>query len=148
MAERAPLVRGSRFGAMIIAWLFAAGVVIQIFLAGLALFDTAERWGNHTSVGYLIGILLLPLLVLALIGKVGRQLIGMTVLLVVLYVVQTALPNLDAGYVAALHPLVAFVLLGMSGQLGARIHSLAAPPPRPAEPSVEGVVDGAPLPQE
>ena len=69
MATQTPLMRWSRFGAMAFAWLFAAGVAIQIFLAGLALFDTAERWSDHESFGYMIGILLLPLIVLVLLGR-------------------------------------------------------------------------------
>lgn len=128
MATQTPLQRWSRFGAMAFAWLFAAGVVIQIFLAGLSLFDTAERWQDHTDFGYMIGILLLPLVVLAVLGRSGRQVIGMTVVLVVLYFVQTTLPNVDASWIAALHPLVAFALLGMSGQLGARLRGLAMAP--------------------
>jgi cell division protein FtsW (lipid II flippase) len=130
MANQTTLQRWSRVGAMAFAWLFAAGVAIQIFLAGLALFDTAERWADHRDFGYMIGILLLPLVVLVLLGRTGRQIIGMTVVLVVLYFAQTALPNIDAGWVAALHPLVAFALLGMSEQLGARLRNLAMAPDR------------------
>src|SRR5690606_32615803 len=112
MAEHSPLVRWSRIGAMAFAWLFTAGVALQVFLAGLALFDTAERWQNHTDVGYMIGIFPLVLLVLVLLGRLPREIIGMTVVLVLLYIVQTILPTLDAGYIAALHPIVAFVLMG------------------------------------
>ena len=134
MAEHSPLVRWSRIGAMAFAWLFTAGVALQVFLAGLALFDTAERWQNHTDVGYMIGIFPLVLLVLVLLGRLPREIIGMTVVLVLLYIVQTILPTLDAGYIAALHPIVAFVLMGMSGQLGARIRPFAAGTPSSAVP--------------
>ena len=138
MAEQTPRERWSRLGAMAFAWLFTAGVVIQIFLAGLALFDTAERWQDHMDFGHTIGILLLPLLVLVLLARAGRQTIGMTVVLVVLYFVQTSLPNVDPGWIAALHPLVAFALLGLSGQLGARLRGLAMAPGR-AEPGDDRV---------
>ncbi len=140
MATQTPLMRWSRFGAMAFAWLFAAGVAIQIFLAGLALFDTAERWSDHESFGYMIGILLLPLIVLVLLGRPGRRAIGMTVVLIVLYVIQTALPNIDAGWIAALHPIVAFALLGNASQLGAHLRGLATSPER--APSHEGGVPG------
>jgi hypothetical protein len=115
---------------MAFAWFFAAGVVIQIFLAGLALFDTAERWSDHSSFGMMIGIFLLPLLVLVLLGRAGRQIVGMTVVLLVLFMAQVSLPTVDAGWVAAFHPLVAFALLGISSQLGARLRSLAMAPDR------------------
>jgi hypothetical protein len=49
----------------------------------------------------------------------------MTVVMVILYIVQIMLPSFDTGWIAALHPLVAFALLGMSGQLGARLRSMA-----------------------
>jgi hypothetical protein len=137
MEEQTPLVRWSRLGAMALAWLFTAGVAIQIFLAGLALFDTAERWDDHSSFGMMIGILVLPLLVLVPLGRAGRQLIGMTVVMVVLYILQINLPNIDASYVAALHPLVAFALLGMSGQLGSRLRDLALSDRQAAAPHPE-----------
>jgi hypothetical protein len=113
---------------MIFAWLFTAGIVIQVFLAGLALFDTAARWDDHESFGMMIGILPLLTLVFVLLGRTGRQITGMTAVMVILYLVQISLPEIDAGWIAALHPLVAFALLGMSGQLGARIRALVAAP--------------------
>jgi hypothetical protein len=39
--------------------------------------------------------------------------------------VQITLPALDPSYIAAVHPLVGFALLGMPVQLGLRIRSLA-----------------------
>lgn len=108
------------------AWLFAAGVVVRIFLTGLALFDSALRWQDHMGFGYMIGVPLLLLLLLALIGRMPRPIIGMTVVLLVLYIVQITRPNLEAGCIAAGHPLVGFALPGMPVQLGFRIRSLAA----------------------
>lgn len=55
-----------------------------------------------------------------------RPIIGMTVVLVVLYIVQITLPTLDASYIAAVHPLVGFALLGLPLPLGFRIRSLTA----------------------
>lgn len=127
MVTQSPFVHWSRLGAMAFTWLFTAGIVVQVSLAGLALFDTAERWQDHSDFGRLIGVLPLLALALVLIGRLPRQVIGMTVVMVILYVVQINLPNLDADYIAALHPLVAFALLGMSGQLGVRIRATTAP---------------------
>lgn len=110
---------------MILAWLFAAGVVTQVFLAGLALFDTALRWQDHRDFGMMIGIVLLPLVLLVLAGRLPRQVIGMTVVLMIVYGVQIALPGIDAPYIAAIHPLVGFTLLGLPVQLGARIREVA-----------------------
>jgi hypothetical protein len=143
MTEQSSLVRWSRYGAMIFTWLFTAGVVIQIFLAGLALFDTAERWSDHESFGMMIGIPLLIALVLVLLGRMPRQIIGMTVVLVILFIVQINLPNIDASWIAALHPLVAFALLGMSGQLGERIRAIAMAGLTRAAPHGQDVIEDA-----
>ena len=103
-----------------LAWLFAAGVVVQILLAGLALFDNAGRWTDHKSFGMMIGILPILLFIVAVIGRLPRAVIGMSAILLVLYVIQISLPGVG-GYVAALHPLVAFAVLGLPVQLGFRL---------------------------
>lgn len=103
-----------------LAWLFAAGVVVQIFLAGLALFDNASRWANHKSFGMMIGILPILLLIVVVVGRLPRPIIGASAILLVLYIVQISLPG-AGGYVAALHPLVAFAVLGLPAQIGFRL---------------------------
>ena len=113
-----PFTTGVRYVMVAVAWLFAVGVVVQIFLAGLGLFESAEFWVDHVDIGYAIGPLAYLLPILALIGRVGVPRFGHAMVVAVLYVVQTILPNLDFGYVAALHPLNAFLLLGASTSLG------------------------------
>ena len=113
-----------RYALVAVAWLFAAGVVVQIFLAGLGLFESAEFWVDHTDIGYAIGPLAYLLPILALLGRVGLPRGGHAVVVTILYVVQTILPNLDAGYIAALHPLNAIFLLGGSFSLGMSILGL------------------------
>jgi hypothetical protein len=103
-----------------LAWLFAAAVVVQIFLAGLALFDNASRWANHKSFGMMIGPLVLLLVVTVLIGRLPRRIVGMSLVLLVLYLIQISLPSVG-GYTAALHPLVAFAVLGLPVQIGFRL---------------------------
>jgi hypothetical protein len=58
--------------------------------------------------------------VLALAGRLGRRLIGLSMLLVVLTTVQMLLPSLRGGapWIAALHPVNALVLMGMSAAIG------------------------------
>jgi uncharacterized protein DUF6220 len=98
------------------AWLFAAAVVLQGYLAGQAL---AQLGGNgdfsmHRDVGYtVLGILALVIIVTALVGRMPRRHVGWSAALVILYVVQTSLPFLrtDSPAIAALHPANAMVLL-------------------------------------
>jgi hypothetical protein len=97
------------------AWLFAGGVLVQGYLAGAALAQLGGSgdFSTHLAVGYTIGILALAVLVLALAGRFPRGQVGWSVLLVLLYIVQTSLPFLrsDSPAIAALHPANAMVLL-------------------------------------
>lgn len=68
------------------------GLLIQFYLAGMALFGAAS-FEFHRMLGYLLAIPILLLLVLALAGGLGRRLIGLSSLLVVLTIVQIMLPS-------------------------------------------------------
>jgi hypothetical protein len=118
------LTTGVRYVLLVVAWLFAVGVVVQIFLAGLSLFESAEYWPDHVEMGHAIGILAYLLPILALLGRVGWPRFGQAVAVTVLYIVQIILPTLDAGWVAALHPLNAFLVLGAAVSLGFRTLAL------------------------
>lgn len=114
------LMRWSRLAVVALAWLFAAGVAIQVFLAGLSLFSSASYWEDHTEFGTRLGVVPVTLIVIALIGRVPLRLVTMSAALIVLYGVQIALANASAGYVAALHPVNAFILFGLARQIGVR----------------------------
>ncbi len=60
-----------------------------------------------------MGLLALAVLVTALIGRVPREQAGVSVVLLLLYVVQTILPSArgSSPAIAALHPVTAMVLL-------------------------------------
>jgi hypothetical protein len=99
-----------------LAWLFAASVLAQIFLAGLAIFGATEGFALHREFGYtIVGLLALGVLLAAVAGGTGRTEIGLSLLLLVLYVVQTALPQARASLpvLAALHPVNAVVLFSL-----------------------------------
>ena len=98
------------------AWLFAAGVLLQGYLAGAALTQLGGSgdFATHAGVGYsLMGILALAVPVLAIVGRFPRAQIGWSALLFVLYIVQTALPVArgSSPAIAALHPVNAMILL-------------------------------------
>ena len=97
------------------AWLFAAGVLVQGYLAGAALAQLGGSgdFGTHLNIGYTLGIVALAVPVLAAVGRFPRSQVGWSGLLLILYVVQTSLPYLRADMpgIAALHPANAMVLL-------------------------------------
>jgi hypothetical protein len=116
----ATLTNWSRYGLIAVAWLFAALGIVQVFLAGLSVFDGPRHWQDHVDFGRTIGLLTYLLPVLALLGRVGRERIGHAVVVPVLFVVQMLLANADTGWVAAFHPINGFFLIGAAGSLGAR----------------------------
>ena len=91
-----------------LAWLVLAGLVVQFYLAGAALFG-AMTFQPHRTLGSLLAVAILLLLVLALVARPGRRLVGLAALLAGLTVVQVLLPSLQTGlpWVAALHVVVA-----------------------------------------
>jgi uncharacterized membrane protein len=105
------VVRWSRFAFNIAAWLFVACVAYQVYLAGQAVFQTAS-FDPHREFGYLFGLLTLVLIVLAVIGRTGRRVIGASALLIVLFAMQSVFVafKTSSPAFAALHPLNGFVI--------------------------------------
>ena len=124
------VTKGLRLGVAALAWLFAAAVVVQVFLAGLSLFDSAAHWSDHRAFGSAIGFAPTAIVLLAALGRLPVRLIGLALLLFFLYGLQYAFVHADSGYVAALHPVNALVLLWLSVLLARRAGSLAAAPAR------------------
>jgi hypothetical protein len=93
--------------------LFAACVVIQIFLAGLDVFADPRSFITHREFGYVFGFLTLALLVLALVGREPRRVTGLSALLLLLFALQSVFVALRASIpeIAALHPLNGFFIL-------------------------------------
>lgn len=92
---------------------FVACAVFQVFLAGLGVFDDPGAFITHREFGYTFGWLTLVILVLAIVGRTGRRLIGLSALLLVLFSLQSVFVALraDLPAVAALHPLNGFAIL-------------------------------------
>jgi hypothetical protein len=108
---------GWRTGARIVfigtSWLLVAGLVIQVFLAGLGVFDSPERFELHASFGFALMALPMIMLLSGLAGVLGRRLVGLAALMFGLFFVQSMLVSVRADLppIAALHPLNGFVIL-------------------------------------
>lgn len=100
---------------LILAWALVAGVVYQVFLAGLGVFAGSSNFRTHTGWGFLLGLMTIPLAILGGLGAGRRQaiygaaLVGMFALQSVLVAVRTDMPQ-----VAALHPVNGFAILIVS----------------------------------
>jgi hypothetical protein len=104
-----------------LGWLVLALGVLQFFLAGLGIFG-ASSFDAHEGVGYSMHGLTLLVFLAAVAGpRTGRD-IGMGLVLLLIATLQVYLPELrgDVPELAALHPLVALVILGLASHIGSR----------------------------
>ncbi len=127
------MTRYGRWAHVIAAWLFAAGVLVQGFLAGTALpqLGGSGDFGAHIEFGYTVMFLLAAaVLVTALLGRCPRPQVGLSVLLLVLYIIQPTLVSAreSSPLIAALHPVNAMVLLVLSVYIGWRGYRLVTVP--------------------
>ncbi len=120
----------------IVMAIFAVGVVVQFFLAGLGAFRTQhdatksgtllteDRFDNHFDPHIALGDLLLLVgllaFVIALLARLDRRVALLTLLLPVLVFVQSVLANAGPSGFRALHPVNGLIILGVSGQLAHR----------------------------
>lgn len=115
------------------AWLFAAGVLVQGYLAGAAMgqLGGSGDFSVHLTVGYMLGILALAVPILAMVGRFPRSQVGWSALLLLLYIVQTSLPfaRANSPAIAALHPANAMILLVLAVVVAVRARRLMTATP-------------------
>lgn len=129
------------------AIVFVATIVIQVFLAGAAIANLGGSgdFGAHTAFGYsIVGLAALLVLVTAIVARAGGRRIAIAAGMLVLYIVQTVLPNAktSAPWIAALHPVNALFLFGLAIWYA----RLAWPDRAVARPSTSTVEPAAPAP--
>jgi len=106
----------ARSAHLVVAWLLVAGVVVQIFLAGLGVFRGPEAFANHRDFGFVLELLPLVLLVLGLVAGLGRRAALLAAGIFGLFILQSVFVGLrtDAPEVAALHPVNGFLIAVLS----------------------------------
>ena len=72
----------------VVALLFVGAGLVQVFLAGLGVFDDPRSFVTHREFGYVIGWFTLVILVLALIGREPKRIVGLSILLFVFILVS------------------------------------------------------------
>jgi hypothetical protein len=104
-------VRIGRFGFALFALIFAVCVIVQVFLAGLAVFVNKGDWGPHTS--FVISFEFVPILmfILSFVGRVSGRLrwtsLGLYVMILLQYVTAKAFSGI---WLAAFHPVIAILM--------------------------------------
>ena len=98
---------------LVASWLFVAGLVAQVFLAGLGVFSSAASFATHRDFGYALSALPVVLLVAGLLGGLGRRLALLAALEFGLFILQSVFVVMrsSAPAVAALHPVNGFLIL-------------------------------------
>jgi Family of unknown function (DUF6220) len=129
------------------AVLFVIGVVVQILLAGWGVTGLGGQGMNtHIQFGYWLSLAPVIPLLLAWPAKAGRRTVMMCAVLLVITFVQTLLPSTAPGranvpWIASLHPITAFIVLGIGIMVARRGIALARVEP------VSEPVETVPAPQ-
>jgi len=116
---------GVRLLYAITACLFVAGVILQVFLAGLGLMVDGDRLADHQAAGYLVIQIPYAMLLIALFARLPRGLLVATVLLALLATIHDVVVYMpadgDTGFLRAFHPVNALLLfwLGLTAARGA-----------------------------
>jgi hypothetical protein len=105
-------MKASRRIYLIFAWLFVVGVVVQVFLAGMAVVAGRWPWANHVTFGHLLAAPLLAMLIAMYVGKLPGRMKRLTWLLFAVYVLQADVlifMRASTPVLSALHPVLALV---------------------------------------
>ncbi|WP_222125821.1 DUF6220 domain-containing protein, partial [Paenibacillus sp. Y412MC10] len=100
-------VRICRLAYFILSCVLMICIVVQVFLAGVALFDHSEAWKWHRAFVHMFEYISIILFILGIIGKLSRKLIWGSLGLFALFNIQYYTAH---GIAGALHPVLALVL--------------------------------------
>ena len=113
-------VRFSRYAYAAAAWLFIVGILTQVCLIGLSLLGRQPSWQAHIGLGHSLAIVPLLMIILAYTGRMPRPIKPLTWLALVNYVLLADVVIFmreSIPLVAALHPVLAVLLFGVTGTL-------------------------------
>jgi hypothetical protein len=99
-----------------VALVYMLGVVIQFFLAGLAVFGV-RSYDAHRGLGFVLGLISLVLLALAIGAKMPRSVTALSTVLVALNAMQIVLIQIDIAEVNALHLVNALAIAFVANML-------------------------------
>ena len=74
---------------VVVAWLFVAGLVVQVFLAGLGVFEGPANFATHRDVGYALELFPVVLLIVGLLGGMGRRLAILAIVVFGQFILQS-----------------------------------------------------------
>lgn len=102
-----PRVRNCRMAYFILSWVLFICIVVQVFLAGVALFEHSDAWQWHRTFVHMFEYISLVMFILGIVGKLSRKLVWGSLGLFVLFNIQYYTAH---GIAGALHPVLALAL--------------------------------------
>jgi hypothetical protein len=98
---------------VLVAWLLVVGLLVQVFLAGMGLFDSASMFITHRDFGYTLTLLPFVLIVTSLVGGFGRAEAIAAAVMLGQFILQSilVLQRETSPAIAALHPVNGFLIL-------------------------------------
>lgn len=103
------MTRAARYLYPALAWLFVAGLVVQVFFAGLGIFAGSGNFATHVDLGYILHLFPVLIAVAAGLSRAGRRhwlpavaLLGVVFTIPFPVYLRDSLPE-----AAALHPVIA-----------------------------------------
>ncbi len=102
---------------LLLAGLFAVGIVVQVFFAGLGVLVAPSYFGWHTTFAHMLEFILLVMLIVGLLGRVGWRSFGLNALLFVVFGMQYFFMYGLQGPLRALHVVNALALFWLALQL-------------------------------
>ena len=98
---------------LVVAVAFVVGLAAQVFLAGLGVFDSPTAFVTHRDVGYALSFLPILLLILGLVGGLGRRMAILAAVIFGLFLLQSVFVAMrdSSAAIAALHPVNGFLIV-------------------------------------
>jgi len=98
---------------VVVAWLFVIGLLVQVFLAGMGVFDGPSAFVTHRDTGYALTAVPVVLLITAFVGRFGRWHVFAAVVMFGQFILQSLLvfQRDSVPAIAALHPVNGFLIV-------------------------------------
>lgn len=98
---------------VVVAWLFVLGLLFQVFLAGMGVFDGPSSFATHRDTGYTLTLVPIVLAVTGFVGRFGWWHVVAAGVMLAQFVLQSVLvfQRASAPPIAALHPVNGVLIL-------------------------------------
>jgi hypothetical protein len=106
--------RYSRVVFTALAWLLVVSVLVQVFLAGLIVFESGEYIEDHQTFVHFFEFVPWIMLLLVFIGGLGRSLAIHSFVLAILIGLQYAFAEAENGNIGALHTVNALLIFWLA----------------------------------